>query len=127
MSNSLTVFLNVIISIAFFSKVGFIIIPIATSISTWIGVVIFLTIIVKREWLITRINNFINIFKIALSTAIMSIFLIYGLNYFRNFLEYSNSFKFVYLIFIVILSAMIYLILCRLQGLLKIKNFRIIN
>ena len=108
-------------------KVGFIIIPIATSISTWIGVVIFFTIIVKREWLITRINNFINIFKIALSTAIMSIFLIYGLNYFRNFLEYSNSFKFVYLIFIVILSAMIYLILCRLQGLLKIKNFKIIN
>ena len=51
----------------------------------------------------------------------MSIFLIYGLNYFRNFLEYSNSFKFVYLIFIVILSAMIYLILCRLQCLLKIK------
>ncbi|KPU81948.1 virulence factor MviN [SAR11 cluster bacterium PRT-SC02] len=125
--SSITVFLNVIISIAFFSKVGFIIIPLATSISTWIGVVIFFTIIAKREWLIIRINNFINIFKIALSTAIMSIFLIYGLNYFRNYLEYSNSFKFVYLIFIVILSAMIYLILCRLQGLLKIKNFRIIN
>ena len=40
--SSITVFLNVIISIVFFSKVGFIIIPLATSISTWIGAVIFL-------------------------------------------------------------------------------------
>ena len=32
------VLLNIFISVSFFNKVGFIIIPIATSISTWIGV-----------------------------------------------------------------------------------------
>ena len=121
------VLLNVSISIVFFNTVGFLIIPLATSISTWIGVIIFFITITKREWLIFGLNNFKNIFKISLSTVIMSIILVFSLYFFRNFLDYSNSFKFVYLLFIVISSAMIYLILCQIQGLLKIKNFRIIS
>ncbi len=36
------VFLNVTISILFFKNIGFIIIPIATSISTWVGVIIYI-------------------------------------------------------------------------------------
>ena len=39
------VFLNIFISLSFFEEIGFIIIPIATSISTWIGVLIFLYLI----------------------------------------------------------------------------------
>src|SRR6056300_668754 len=34
--------LNILISVGLFSKIGFIIIPIATSISTWVGVIIYL-------------------------------------------------------------------------------------
>ena len=36
------VLLNILISISFFNKIGFIIIPIATSISTWVGVFIYI-------------------------------------------------------------------------------------
>ena len=36
------VFLNILISVSFFNKIGFIIIPIATSISTWVGVFIYI-------------------------------------------------------------------------------------
>ena len=37
-----TMFINVVISLSLFKKYGFIIIPIATSLSTWVGVIIYL-------------------------------------------------------------------------------------
>ena len=40
--SSLIVIINILISISLFNKIGFTIIPIATSISTWIGVLIYL-------------------------------------------------------------------------------------
>ena len=46
--SSLIVFLNVTISISFFNKLGFLIIPLATSISTWIGVLIFSMFIIEE-------------------------------------------------------------------------------
>ena len=49
--SSFIVFLNVTISVIFFNKIGFLIIPIATSISTWIGVLIFLYLLVKNNYL----------------------------------------------------------------------------
>ena len=41
--SSFIVLLNILISISFFNKIGFIIIPIATSVSTWIGIMIIFT------------------------------------------------------------------------------------
>ena len=46
--SSFIVFLNITISVSFFNKLGFLIIPIATSISTWIGVLIFLYLLLKK-------------------------------------------------------------------------------
>ncbi len=43
------VFLNISISIKYFDQIGFLIIPIATSISTWIGVLIFLYLLKKKK------------------------------------------------------------------------------
>ena len=47
--SSFIVFLNVTISLIFFDQIGFLIIPIATSISTWIGVLIFLYLLKKKD------------------------------------------------------------------------------
>ena len=56
--SSFIVFLNVVISITFFNQIGFLIIPIATSISTWIGVLIFLYLLKKKNYLIYKILKF---------------------------------------------------------------------
>ena len=45
--SSFIVFFNVVLSLTFFNDIGFLIIPIATSISTWIGVLIFLYLLKK--------------------------------------------------------------------------------
>ena len=45
----ISVILNIVISVSFFSKLGFVIIPIATSISSWINVFMHFYFIKKRN------------------------------------------------------------------------------
>ena len=116
------VFLNILISILYFKEVGFIIIPLATSISTWIGVLIYLILLNKFKYLNFELIFFTNLIKILISLVIMTIALYYFINFFEDKLIYSNYYKSFYLIMIVVLAAGIYLILARLLGLFKIKN-----
>ena len=50
------VLLNILISISFFNKIGFIIIPIATSISTWVGVFIYIYLLNRKKFYYLKIN-----------------------------------------------------------------------
>jgi len=120
-----SVFLNILISVIYFKKIGFIIIPIATSIATWSSVFIYLTLLIKSKYFNTRYLFFINIVKILISTLIMSLVLYYLLGFFEDKLIYNNYYKSFYLIMIIILAASTYLLLIRLLGVLKIKNFKI--
>ena len=121
--SSLIVFLNVIISISFFKVVGFLIIPIATSISTWVGVLVFLYFLQKKNFLLLQKKLYFNILKIIISATIMSYVLIFVLEKCSNYLDYSYIYKSIYLILIVGFAGIIYFISCYLLGLLKIKNY----
>ena len=122
--SSLIVFLNVTISISFFNKLGFLIIPLATSISTWIGVLIFLCLLLKNNLLVLQSRIFKNTFKILISSLIMVAALVYALNKYSSYLDYTYTFKSVYLLTIVGFVGTIYLLSCYLFGLLKIKNYK---
>ena len=122
--SSFIVFLNVLISISFFNKLGFLIIPIATSISTWIGVLIFFYLLMKNKYLFFQRKLFKNTFKILISSSIMAFALMYALDKYSTYLNYTYSYKSVYLLIIVGFVGTIYLLSCYLFGLLKIKNYR---
>jgi putative peptidoglycan lipid II flippase len=121
--SALIVFLNILISIIYFKEVGFVIIPIATSISTWVGVLIYSVLLIKFKYFNFAPNLLINLTKIVISLAIMTLALYYLTNFFEDKLIYSNYYKSFYLIMIVFLAAGIYLLLVRLLGVFKIKNF----
>ena len=116
--------MNILISIFYFKEVGFIIIPIATSISTWIGVLIYSILLIKFKYLKIESLFFINIVKILISLVIMTLGLYYSINFFEDKLIYSNYYKSFYLIMIVILGAGVYLLLARMLGVFKIKNYK---
>ena len=122
--SSFIVFLNVIISVSFFNKLGFLIVPISTSISTWIGVLIFLYLLLKNNHLFLNRKLFKNTFKILISSSIMAFVLVYALNEYSSYLNYAYTFKSVYLLIIVGFVGTIYLLSCYLFGLLKIKNYK---
>ena len=119
------VFLNITISVSFFGSFGFVIIPIATSISTWVGVIIYLYILNSKNYLLLKNYLFKNILKIILSTIFMSFLLLFALDHYVNHLDYLFKYKSVYLMLIVGFVAGIYLITCYLTGVLKVKNFKI--
>jgi putative peptidoglycan lipid II flippase len=119
-----SVFLNILISVVYFKELGFIIIPIATSIATWCAVIIYLILLLKLKYLNTSSNLYLNFIKTIISTVIMSLLLYFLINFFEDKLIYSNYYKSFYLIMIIGLVAAIYLLSARLLGVFKIKNFK---
>ena len=122
--SALIVLLNVLISLSFFNQIGFLIIPIATSISTWIGVVIFLYILIRKNFINLKIELFKNILKILISSLIMSLMLVFSLEKFSSYLDYEYIYKSIYLLIIIGFVGIIYLLSCYLLGLLKIKSYK---
>ena len=118
------VVLNVFISISFFNNVGFIIIPIATSISTWVGVLIYIYFLNSKKILLLESYLIVSFIKILVSTIIMSSILLLFINKYSIYLDYSYNYKAIYLISIVSFVGMFYLLSCYLLGILKLKNFK---
>tara|TARA_B100000963_G_scaffold36057_1_gene26994 strand:- start:4850 stop:6376 length:1527 start_codon:yes stop_codon:yes gene_type:complete len=120
----LIVVINILISVSFFNKIGFIIIPIATSISTWVGVFIYVYLLHINKILLLKNQLMRNLLKILISTIVMSLLLLFFLDKFANYLDYSYKYKAVYLISIVSFVGMFYLLSCYLFGILKLKNYK---
>ena len=118
------VIVNISISVSLFSNFGFIIIPIATSISTWLGVLIYIYLLNKKKSLLLNIELMPNFFKILTSSIIMSLILILALKHYASYLDYSYNYKAIYLISIVGFTGSIYLLSCYLLGILKIKKYK---
>ena len=123
--SAFSIFLNISISLMYFEKIGFIIIPIATSIATWCAVIIYLIILLKIKYFKTSTIFYSNFIKTIVSAAIMSVVLCFLINFFEDKLIYTDYYKSFYLIMIIFLSAGIYLLSARLLGIFKIKNYKI--
>ncbi|MDA9189001.1 murein biosynthesis integral membrane protein MurJ [Candidatus Pelagibacter sp.] len=105
-----SVLLNVFISVVFFKEVGFIIIPIATTISSWFNAIllfIFLKIKNLFSFNLVFLNRFI---KILLASVLMGIFFNHVIHFFNDKLLYEASFKVIYLIGAVVLALIFYLL-----------------
>ena len=122
--SSFIVLLNIIISVSFFGRFGFLIIPIATSFSTWVGVFIFFYLLKRNNLLLIQKKLYLNIFKIVISTIIMSSALIFFLKKYSIYLDYTYIYKSIWLLFIVGFVGIVYFISCNFFGLLKIKNYK---
>ncbi len=122
--SSFIVSTNVLISISFFNVMGFLIIPIATSISTWLGVFIFIYFLEKNDFLLLQNKLFFSFVKILISTVIMSLALILVLEKYSDYLDYIYIYKSIYLLIIVGFATSIYLLSCYILGLLKIENYK---
>jgi putative peptidoglycan lipid II flippase len=104
-----SVLLNILISVVFFKGVGFLIIPIATTISSWFNAIL-LFIFLKTKNLFSFNVVFINRFiKILISSILMGIFFNYIIYFFNDRFIYQENLKGIYLFGVVILGLMFYL------------------
>ena len=121
----ISMILNIVLSVSLFKKFGFIIIPIATSGSTWIAVIIYFILLSRNKIINFEKKYWLNFIKILLSTAIMCLFLYFGLDYFEDKFEYYYKFKLIYLLIMISLSATIYLFVTKLLGVLNLKSYKL--
>ena len=108
----ISVLLNVFISLYYFQTVGFTIIPIATSISSWFNAVLLFIYLKKRNLFSFNKYFIIRLFKISTVSLITCLFFKYLILSFENLLAYDYSFKLFFLILFVLLAIILYLLAC---------------
>ena len=105
----ISVILNILISIYYFNKVGFIIIPIATTISSWFNAIV-LFIFLKNNNLFSFNKIFlIRFVKIIIASIFMGVFFNFLITYFQAELLFGQNLKSLYLIISVLLGLLFYL------------------
>ena len=106
-----SVIVNIIISIYFFNKIGFIIIPMATTISSWLNALLLLVYLNNMNYFSIKLSLIKSFLKIILSTGLTSFIFYYLINYFSNNLSYDSENKLLTIILLVVATFIIYILI----------------
>ncbi len=122
-----TVITNILISIIFFKKYGFLSIAAGTTISCWLAVMIY-KFYLKKDKFHSTDNTFIERFsKIIVCSLIMGSILYFQFFYFKDDFATKEISKVFYLIFIVADSIIVYFLTSALFKAFSIKDFKLKN
>ena len=120
-----SVILNIFISVYYFGEIGFIIIPIATSISSWFNAIVLFFFLKNRKLFYFNKMFFIKFIKIITASILMGLFFNFLLYYFQNELAFDQNIKSFYLILSVVLGLFFYLITCYLIKAFKMSDIQL--
>ena len=115
-----SVLLNILISISFFKEIGFIIIPIATTISSWFNAILLFIALKQRKLFSFNLIFIDRLIKILVASILMGIFFNYVINFFNDKFLYDEIFKSIYLVSTAILGLTFYVLIA-----IFIKAFKI--
>ncbi len=121
----ISVLVNIFISLYYFSEIGFIIIPIATSISSWFNSILLFLFLKNRQLFYFNQIFFIKFIKIIFASIMMGLFFNFMLNFFQNELAFNQSIKSFYLVLSVILGLLFYLIVCYFIKAFQMKDIKL--
>jgi putative peptidoglycan lipid II flippase len=107
----ISVILNIVISVYYFKSIGFIIIPIATTISSWFNSIILFIYLKNRNLFMFNKIFLLRFSKIFFASIMTGVFFKYLISVLENMLVYNYNFKSFYLILSVFLGLTFYLIL----------------
>ena len=116
-----SVIVNILISVYYFKDIGFIIIPIATSISSWLNSIILFVYLKNKKLFKFNSVFLIKFIKMIIASVMMGLFFDYLTLFFENKLAYDYYFKSIYLILSVILGLGFYLFV---SFLIKAFNYK---
>ena len=120
-----SVILNVFLSIYFFNDFGFIIIPIATTISSWFNALL-LFVFLKNGNLFSFNQSFlIKFIKIIIASILMGFIFQFLLNSFQNQLAFDQKIKSLYLILSAFLGLFFYLLICYFIKAFKLSDIKL--
>ena len=121
----ISVILNIFISIYFFNDFGFIIIPIATTISSWFNALLLFIFLKNRNLFSFNELFIIKFVKIVIASILMGFIFQFLLNFFENQLAFDQKIKSLYLIFSAFLALSFYLLICYLIKAFKLTDIKL--
>jgi len=121
----LSVAVNIFISVIFFNEIGFIIIPIATTISSWLNGIILMIIVINKSYFKFSSNFHFSMLKILFSNFITLSIFIYLIKFFSEYLTYENNYKFLCIIILVIITFVIYILISIVTKAFKLSDIKI--
>ena len=121
----MAVILNIIISIYYFNEIGFVIIPIATTISSWFNAVALLFFLKNKNLFNFNKIFLVRLIKIIIASIFMGIFFNFLIAYFQDELSFDQNLKFFYLIISVVLGLFFYLFISYLIKAFKMSDFKL--
>tara|TARA_Y100001970_G_scaffold180802_1_gene220106 strand:+ start:241 stop:1770 length:1530 start_codon:yes stop_codon:yes gene_type:complete len=120
-----SVFINIAISLYFFNKIGFIIIPIATTISSWFNSIILFIYLINKKYFLINMNLLKSLLKIILSTVLTSFVFSILIKFFSENLTYESEYKLIAIIFLAILTFIIYILISLVTKAFKISDINL--
>jgi len=121
----ISVLLNIFTSIIFFKEIGFLIIPIATTISSWFNAILLFIFLKKRNLFNFNLIFIHRFIKILIASILMGIFFNYLIHFFNDKLNYEENFKSAYLVSIVILGLSFYILIAFFIKAFKISDIHL--
>ena len=120
-----SVVLNIIISVYFFNKIGFVIIPIATTISSWFNAILLFIYLINKKYFSLEMNLLMSLLKITFSTVLTSFAFSSLIKFFSENLTYEGEYKLITIIFLVILTFIIYILISLVTKAFKISDINL--
>ena len=121
----ISVLINVSISISFFSRIGFIIIPISTSIASWINSFLLLIYLKNKNYFYLNFKLLNPFLKIALSTLITLILYYFLISFYADYLSYDSEYKLLTIIVLVLFTFIAYIIVSIFTKAFKISDINL--
>ena len=121
----ISVLINVAISLYYFKNIGFIIIPIATSISSWVNALILLLYLNYKKYFFLKFELIKNLLKILFVTLVSSYIFYYLISIFSNSLNYDNKYKLIFIILSVIITIISYILISIVTKAFKLNDIKL--
>ena len=121
----LSVLTNILISVIFFKDFGFVIIPIATSISSWLNGIILMIVVLNKKYFIFSKNFFYSFFKILFSNLLTISIFYFLIDFFSENFSYESNYKFLSIIALVLFIFVLYILISIVTKAFKISDIKI--
>ncbi len=121
----ISVISNIIISLSFFNKIGFIIIPIATSISSWLNSLLLLIYLINKNYFSFKIGIVVSFLRIVFASSLASILFYYLTNLTEEYLVYNSSYKLMTMLILAFITLIVYILLSIITKAFKISDIKL--
>ena len=121
----LSVLINIFISISLFNNIGFIIIPIATTISSWINATLLYIYLTKENYYSFKIDSLLSVLKILCSVFLSSYFFYFMINHFSEILLHNSNYKLLIMFILVIITLFTYILISIFTKAFKLSDIKL--